>query len=78
MAMNRWECLKAANSDISKRRYTRLGWMTLLPAFIVTFLIPALHGWPEAVFGTAWIAFCLFVGADFVVSYVRRRRAAPA
>lgn len=48
----------------------------LLPAFGVCYLIPVLHGWPEAVFGAAWLAFGLFAGADLVVSYLRRRRTA--
>jgi hypothetical protein len=67
---------QAAVQEVNQRRWLRLSAVTLLPANLVAWLIPALHGWPGATIGGIWLLVSWAVCVDLAISWRRHWKAA--
>jgi hypothetical protein len=67
---------KAAFQQVGQHRWWRLSLVTVLPAYVAAWLIPALHGWPRTTINGIWLLVVLALYVDLAVSYRRQRKAA--
>lgn len=62
--------------EVTQHRWWRLSAVTLLPSYVVTWLIPALRGWPRNAIEGIWLLTLLGFYVDLAISYNRHRKAA--
>jgi hypothetical protein len=73
----RWlKDLKAAVQEVGQRRWLRLSVVTVLPAYWVAGLIPALRGWPRTTIGEIWLLVSWAACVGLAISWRRHWKAA--
>ena len=67
---------RAAFRQVSRRRWWGLSVVTVLPAYMAAWFIPALHGWPRTTIEGIWILVMLAFYVDLAISWRRQVKAA--
>jgi ribosomal protein L7/L12 len=67
---------KAAFQQVSRHRWWRLSLLTVLPAYVAAWFIPALHGWPRTTINGIWSLVLLGLYVDLAISWRRQLKAA--
>jgi hypothetical protein len=66
----------AAFQQVGQHRWWRLSLVTVLPAYLAAWLIPALYGWPRTTINGIWLLVLLALYVDLAISYRRQLKAA--
>lgn len=67
---------KAAFQEACQHRWWKLSMVTVLPAYGISWLVPALHGWPRDTIEGIWLMAVLGLYVDLAISWRRQVKAA--
>lgn len=68
--------LRDALQEVTQHRWWSLPLVIASPAYLVAWLIPALHGWPRNTIEGIWLLALLSFYVDLAISYRRHRKTA--
>lgn len=64
----------AAFQKVGQHRWWKLSLVTVLPAYVAGWFIPALYGWPRNTIEGIWLLVLLALYVDLAISYRRQRK----